>query len=261
MDNCLKAWWYHAETNFGDSLNPHLLKLISGKEVKLVNPTETEEDVFFCIGSIMHYVNDNAVVWGTGMIDEKYKLKAIPKKITAVRGPETQHELSKLGISCPEIYGDPSLLISWFYQPKVKKKYDLGIIPHYVDKNNRWLRKLNDPVVKILDIQKEDPFRFIDDVLECEMIASSSLHGLIIADAYGIPSTWLEFSDKWFGFSSKVVGEGFKFRDYFLSVNREVETPLCIKRRTSIHQVYDRIDDYKIDIDLKMLYDACPFKK
>lgn len=119
--------------------------------------------------------------------------------------------------------------------------------------DNTWLKHLNDPDVLILDIQSPNPFDFIDQVYSCEKIVSSSLHGLIVADAYGIPSLWLEFSDK-------IVGKGFKFRDYFLSVKRSDTEPFVIKKETSVDMMLDSFTDYEIDIDLLKLLDACPFE-
>ena len=57
--------------------------------------------------------------------------------------------------------------------------------------------------------------KVVDYIYSCDIILSSSLHGIIIADAYNIPNIWLdEFP----------LNEGhFKFKDYFLSQNRKYE--------------------------------------
>lgn len=75
-----------------------------------------------------------------------------PNKILSVRGPLTRNRLLKLGINCPESYGDIGLILPYFYYPELKKKYKLGTIPHYIDKekfNETYMK--NDKDVKIID--------------------------------------------------------------------------------------------------------------
>jgi pyruvyltransferase len=179
-----------------------------------------------------------------------------PKKVYAVRGPLTRNLLLKQGIECPEIYGDPALLFPRFYNPTIEKKYKLGIIPHYVDSNSDWIKSIKRDDVKVLDICMET-HEFVDALKECENIISSSLHGVIAADAYGIPNMWMTING-----SKDVYGGGFKFRDYFASVKRDVK---CFEAIDSIpldlDNVIKEIPPHKIEIDLDMLYDACPFKK
>ena len=146
-----------------------------------------------------------------------------------------------------------------FHKPQTKKKYKYGIIPHYIDQKTPWLKQFSkNPDVKIIDIitpaEEKHINRFIDEVNECEIILSSSLHGIILGDSLGIPSYWIELSNK-------VIGKGFKFADYFASVKRPIVPPIIPNELDRIKDISSAFHDYKIDIDLDLLYSVCPFKK
>ena len=252
-DAAVKLFWFKNTQNFGDSLNPILLQTLTGKPVKWVK-FYTPEQHYISIGSILETATKDTVVWGSGFISEEKHCFEKPQKICAVRGPKSREILINDGIECPEIYGDPALLLPKIYSPMIQKKYKLGIIPHFIDKDNAWLQNIkqnND--VKFIDIQNPDIFEVIDEILSCEKIASSSLHGIIVADAYHIPSLWVEFSDK-------VMGKGFKFLDYFLSVNRKDTKPLLINEKVTIEEVESHFYEYSIEINIDKLLEAAPFK-
>ncbi len=252
--NIIHAYWFHKQCNFGDAINPYLIEKISKKQVVWTVPKKSLIENYLCIGSIIHKASKNSIIWGSGFIGEN-TLRNRPKKVCAVRGPKSRNEFLKKGIDCPEVYGDPALLLPMFYKPKTKKKYLLGIIPHYVDKGSEWLATLkNIESIKIIDVEQKDYLHFIDDICECETVASSSLHGLIVADAYNIPSIWIQFSDK-------IIGNNFKFYDYFESVGRINETPINITADTKIEEILKSKKSYKIKIDLNLLLEACPFSK
>ena len=237
--------------NWGDNINPIFVELISGIKPKLVDLYKPcEDENYLIIGSILKYADKKSVVWGAGFISSENNCNESPKKILAVRGPLTREILIRHHIPCPEVFGDPVLLFPRFYHPKITKKYKLGIIPHEIDRDNDWLKTIETNDAKIIDVTQPG-LGFIDQVLECEKIASSSLHGLIVADAYGIPSSWIELSDK-------VIGNGFKFRDYFSSVQRKDKNPLRVQNNTSVSDIINSFSDYKIDIDLDKLWAARP---
>ena len=241
--------------NWGDYIAPVLVKYISGEEAQYIqsNGFTDEDNVFAIVGSILSWQQKpNLEVWGAGLMADGQTMLVNPKKVHAVRGPLTRNLLLAQGIECPEVYGDPALLFPRFYNPPVEKKYKLGIIPHYVDMDSNWVKSINIEDVKILDI-KSETHEFVDSLKQCEKIVSSSLHGLIAADAYGIPNMWLSISNK-------VGGLGFKFKDYFSSVKRE-EKCFIIKDDTPLEDVYNSIPDFGIDIDLDLLWDCCPFRK
>ncbi|SNS64495.1 pyruvyltransferase [Belliella buryatensis] len=241
------------KNNFGDILTPHIIAHLSDKKVKRIPSLFYRfTNHFFMIGSILQKSTSKTIIWGSGFISAKVKCKEEPLEICAVRGPLTKSKLEAAGIECPNVFGDPALLMPEIYKPKVKKKYRIGIIPHYVDKGNPWLSNFKEShEVTVIDVQQANPLNVIDEMLACDRIISSSLHGVIVADAYNIPSLWIEFSDQ-------VVGEGFKFLDYFMSVKRKDRRPICIKKHTEIHEIERNFYDYKIDIDLEQLKSSCP---
>lgn len=244
------AYWHVNDVNWGDGLNPVLIRHLSGKVPHFTDDPYTRKQMV--VGSILHLADKNTVVWGAGFISDGLKTKDKPKAVHAVRGPLTRRQLLKNGIDAPEVYGDPALLLPSFFNPDVPKKYDVGIIPHYVDKTHPWVsRHSNDPKVLIIDVQAGHE-SFVEAIKSCNVILSSSLHGVICADAYNVPSLWVEFSDK-------VVGGGFKFFDYFESVQRDRSPAIRISESDPMTQVLSYLKDYKIQFDKSRLLHACPF--
>lgn len=265
MNATLAAYWFSKRPNFGDDLNYPLMKLLSRAEPFLV-PEGYQKPHYFCIGSILHFANRHSIIWGSGIISkEKQHLpKEKPQAIYAVRGPLTRKALLEAGIECPEVYGDPALLLPKLYQPEqpIEKSYELGIIPHFVDKEHPWLQKAShDPTIRIINVQDLSLENFVNAVLSCKAILSSSLHGLIIADAYGIPSGWISFKKGGFPFfpKKKVIGKGFKFQDYFASVGRPPQEAVVIKKSSSLQQATDSLHFKPIRFDAEPLLQACPF--
>ncbi len=247
------AYWHRGEqrANWGDALNPFLIRAISGVPVQFTRHPRLLK--YLVVGSIVHAADANTVVWGAGAIDSAVRIGCRPRRVCAVRGPLTRELLRAQDVDVPEVYGDPALLMPRFYNPEVQVRYDAGLVPHYVDKGHPWLRQYeDDDRILIIDVEG-DTFSFIRKLRQCRHIISSSLHGIICADAYGVPATWVEFSDD-------VIGDGFKFRDYFASIQRTDYTRLRIGARTTVQSLMEQHVPYKVTIDLDALYHACPFR-
>lgn len=255
MEESISIGWLPCYGNWGDQLNKILCEKISRKKVRLVDAINPQEFCYYNIGSVLGWItSSNCEVWGTGFISKDSKLQSVPKKIHAVRGPLTREKILEQNVECPEIYGDPALLYPMFYMPLIEKKYKYGIIPHYIDQNSRWVLKFqNNPFVKIINVLDPSINRFVNEINSCEIILSSSLHGIICGDSYGIPSYWIKLSDN-------VIGGEFKFVDYFLSVKRSDFTPIIPKLNDSLEDLTKQFCSYDIDIDLDKLFNACPFK-
>ncbi len=121
---------------------------------------------------------------------------------------------------------DPGLMASIIYKWKNTKKYNVGIIPHYIDKNSEALSniKLSKYTHKLIDIQ-DTAKNVCREISECDFILSSSLHGLIFADSYNIPNFHIVLSDK-------VAGGDYKFKDYYSAF--DLECPGNIDLRNDI---------------------------
>ena len=211
MLNKLELYFFRGNRffNLGDELSPFIINKLTGRQI--IRVEDTYKTALFGIGSILGNIrHENQIVWGAGFISEGGSLKVKPR-VTAVRGP-----LSSLRLSCIKNIpvGDPALLLPDIYTPpETQALYDVGIIPHYIDQkviiNSLKIDDISS--YTILNIATNNVCGFIDAITKCKFIVSSTLHGLIIAHAYGIPARWVEFSDN-------VIGNGYKFFDYFLSV-------------------------------------------
>jgi pyruvyltransferase len=242
---------YSYKNNFGDDLSPYIISKLSGEEVVYRKPFSIKrfsfdflrfikqlvlkgsfdrsllsyspfQSVIISIGSILEEATANSVVWGSGLGSKDIKIKG--GEFRAVRGPLSQKRLTELGFNAPDAIGDPAILLPLIYPNNNKGITNIvGIIPHKSDfkKISTDLLKTDDKNLLIIDLTDPDLEQNIDNFLSCDYILSSSLHGLIVAHAYGIPALWFE--------EGKLFGDGSKFDDYFLSVGILSYEPLKLK--------------------------------
>jgi len=212
------VWWYRPQKgyNFGDEITPWLVQKIFG--VHLKKPCNlSDPNVVLGVGSIMRLANPNTTVWGSGIRNIDQADFGQAKEWVAVRGRFSQKQIENLGWKCPKVFGDPGMLLPLYYNPKPPKKYKIGIVPHLVDweQINRMWGNL--PDVKIIDLNTNDIESVVDQMMECEHIASTSLHGIITAVAYKLPVVWLRASDM-------INGDDIKFYDFWSSIDYTVFT-------------------------------------
>lgn len=246
--------------NFGDDLSYYLIKELTGKKIFNYHNLffRRKHENILCIGSIINdWSNVQAIIWGSGIMYEDREIREKPKCVRAVRGPLSRELLLKQGIECPEIYGDPALLLPMIYEPKVSKIYKYGIIPHINDYDNIIVEKLAKHIgsCRIISMSEYDKWQDkIDEICECECIISSSLHGLIISDAYKIPNVWVKFSDR-------ILGDKFKYLDYFASVGKNDMAPIRIESVDSFCLIEKAKLNYSFPvIDIKGLLRVAPFE-
>lgn len=254
------SWGRIVHRNWGDDINYFFLKELFNRHITplFFSSVAMRKHLpnYLCIGSsITLQCTSDTIIWGGGVIDPSANLPAIPKKVLAVRGPLTRKYLLEHNIQCPEVYGDPALLISLYYKPQIKKKYKLGIIPHYDDFYNPILDKLkkNPDILWIKMEGYKDWKDVLDQINSCETIASSSLHGLIMAEAYGIPNLWIEIG-------GKLLGGHFKFHDFFLSLGEDRLCPFSINVNTHLNDILiSAMEPHQINCLQSSLIGTCPF--
>jgi len=163
------------------------------------------------IGSVIQFLTADAVIYGSGFLFEyvaqRFAEKRLKLDVRAVRGPLTRQQLVEIGYTVPEVYGDPAILLPLFYLPKITPdKKDFLVIPHW-----KTVDKYSNRGYPVLSPLTDDWQNFIDEIASAKLIISSSLHGLILAEAYGIPAILLNEVEK---------GNLFKYRDYYFSTGR-----------------------------------------
>lgn len=251
-ENLKLKWWIH-KPNFGDLLSPWLIKKMTGKDVEYNNGHNSPTTL--AIGSIVYQAMPESVVWGSGLFGTERKKDVCSEAVyKAVRGPLTRNLLRIHKINCPEVYGDPALLCPLYYNPVIQKKYKVGIVLRWSERT--WNNINFGSGIKKIFLLTDEIERVIDEINECEMIMSSSLHGVIIADAYGIPSAWIA--------SNTPKGLAFKYYDYFLSVNK-LQQPQNFEPKNEKIDLIDIIPNFKFDnriieFDYRPLLEAFPFE-
>lgn len=199
----LPVWWHVGRPNFGDDINPTLFAALGAGSVRFA-ADRTRPHVLGA-GSILEHAGPAAVVCGSGFLAPPDR-PVTAAEIVAVRG---RRSAAAAGVPDDVLLGDPLVLIDQFVQP-VAPRRRFGFVPH-VTSVLQW-RRLAGSGVHVID-PAWDPWRVVDEIAACETIFSQSLHGLIVADALGIPNVWVAPSDG-------MAGGRFKFDDYFSTIDR-----------------------------------------
>jgi hypothetical protein len=225
-DAPIRLYWWNARPNFGDALSELVTSYASGRRVEWAAQRQAD---LFAVGSLMRMANsvgvgrrppmDPLVIWGTGaMEDIRFDLLAERAHVAAVRGPLTA---AVLGLESA-VLGDPGLLAQEATGFAASGDIAIGVIPHF--KTVPAVRSvLEDAVNK--DLVIIDPCDPLDMVLRqisaCRLIVSSSLHGLVVADSFGIPSVWMEPG-------AIHPAPHFKFEDYAAGIGRTLNAPIAL---------------------------------
>ncbi len=183
----LKAYWWRGVPNFGDALAPLLLERFADVRVEWGSVSVSS---IASIGSILEHIPPlwDGYVLGCGKLHEDSRLQImqmgrLSPKILGLRGP-----LSAKGIPGNYALGDPGILADELVGMQ-DKKWDLGILPHFMDKElvPRFTKLMPaGTTIKAID-PADDPLEVLKQVGACKRMVTSSLHGMIASDGFGIP--------------------------------------------------------------------------
>ena len=232
-ETAAKAYWWRDTPpfgagrgiqNFGDRLTPLLLERFAGVRTEWA-PPETAGVV--CVGSILEHLPARwtGTVAGAGKLAEESRVDLRAARILALRGP-----LSARGIPGDYVVGDPGLLADELVVTPTRR-HPLGVVPHWSDTRLAMDPAFMVPGRVVID-PCGDPVNVVRMIGECEAIVASSLHGIVLADAFGIPRQ-IEYCA-----SFEREGGMFKFRDHCAAVGvgfsagrRQLAERFAVERR------------------------------
>ena len=238
--------------NFGDEISKFVVeKLINKNKYDLVFNQKNINKNIIAVGSFLHSAKNNYYIYGTGLrtnppIEGPQSYTHL--NISACRGPKTYDFLKNTKKQkCPDVFGDPALLLKELYTPKKIEHLTnkIGIVPHKSNyKHYKNLNLLsNYHIINPRDLWSN----VVNQIYSCKTIISSSLHGLIISDTYSKPNIML--------YEIKLNEGTFKFTDYYESQKRPF---IYINNINEYDEKLLYCQGNKID--LKTLKNAFPFK-
>ena len=186
---------------------------------------DEEGNCLITIGSVFLKARSGDHVWGTGVwhpreLDKRAETHS-GVVVHGVRGPRTKELLHEKYFSSSEsnervdvaAIGDPGFLVA-FTHPELAA----GVLR----KQRCHVRHHTDSAgapegVKIINAAHREWKGFVKDIASCTHVFSSSLHGLVFADSFGIPSRWFQQKN-----SATEHREGhFKYLDYLEMLPRD----------------------------------------
>lgn len=253
-DRTLRLSYFLRIPNVGDRINPDLVSALTG--IETCHTRGNEAPYLLAAGSNMSAANLHSHVWGTGVMHPSFGTGSAPApQIHALRGHLSYMAVQAGGVALSDVpLGDPGFLAPELLgiKRKAAPRFRLGIVPHYVDRHNPVLQRLTKgDGVADLDVHAP-PKVFLDQMADCGAVISTSLHGLIFAEALGIPNLWAKVSDE-------IAGGDFKYQDWFTTTRRPQELPYTVTASDTVEALCQRAELHDSAIDSKALAAAFPY--
>lgn len=227
----IKLFWAGGgrnEVNFGDTLSPLIVSEMAGQDVVYADIPKCD---MAAIGSILNKITRKAWkrmlylrlsplhVWGSGAFSGNDLTPHSMLKLHALRGHKTRDAMKAAEAIT---LGDPGLLIDRLSVNALPQRKRWGIIPHKNDIRHQDITALHNETdqSRVIDLTHPDIFETIALIQSCDFIVSTSLHGLVTADTFGIPNVWLRVSEDDYHTSD------WKFLDYFSAIARPDQAPV-----------------------------------
>jgi len=243
-------WWdpVDGSINTGDFFSKVLVqKILETRNLKLADK-KSKKNRLFAIGSVLHYAKTGDCIWGTGVngnIAPSHHTFGM-LDVRAVRGPLTRDFLISRSVPCPERYGDPGILAPWIYPKRLfigtSPHREYLVVPHLLGDPKAFEKHQNNLCKPTLA-----PVIFIRRVVNSSLVISSSLHGIILAESYGVPAIFLRA-----GHTEKA----FKYDDYYLGTGR-ADYPVAASVNEALLMPAPRPPDFTDQ--QRSLFDAFPF--
>ncbi len=221
----LRLFFYKKEQNFGDAISATIVGHVAGRDVAWAPHHKCE---MYALGSLMKMVRNHQgdprekggkpFIWGTGAMSGLLDLEFLKNvRVSLLRGPITAALLQRSDRS----FGDTGLLIADALGDAPERSDVVGLVPHMHFADDPQFAKIaaDNPRIKLIDVRDPDAHNVVAQIASCSHVISQSLHGLVTADAYGIPNTWLDPR----GIHG---GAMLKFHDYAAGIGRAMGLPI-----------------------------------
>lgn len=212
-------------SNFGDDLSRLVLREVTGQDVRWSTPARAD---VLGIGSILELAfkegAKDCIIWGSGLRQSSLSLSGDSLMengwdFLAVRGPLTS---SSLDLDQNVTWGDPGILSPYLMEGVHISGSGHVVVPHFSTwdtvSGRALLRQIQGEGYTILP-PTLGPSEMLRRLAGAEVVYSSSLHGIIVSDSFGIPAIPLKPDS--LNRHLPVAGRAesnFKYNDYFASL-------------------------------------------
>lgn len=253
QEPAIRTSYFARVHNVGDRINPSVVTAITGRRTRRF--AGQDEPHLLAIGSVMSNATAMSQVWGTGVMHPDLGIGTAPAaNFHALRGRLSHAAMRQAGVLVGDVpLGDPGYLAPRLLgiERAAPPKFRVGLVCHYVDRFNPILRRMmGESGVADLNVY-DPPDLFLARMAECETVISSSLHGLIFAEALDIPNLWIKAGDD-------IAGGDFKFRDWFSTTRRPQVTHHLLTVGDTAEALARNAECHESTIDVGALTSAFP---